>query len=39
VAVTRAVDFALNDDTVFTVVTMDKHSQDRCNEEKDNVPD
>lgn len=38
VAVTRSVDFALNDDTVVTVVAMYKESQDGGDEEEDDVP-
>jgi hypothetical protein len=32
------VDFALNDDTVVTVVAVDKEGQDGCDEEEDDVP-
>lgn len=35
---TRAVDFALDNDTVTAVMTMDKESQEKCNEEEDAVP-
>lgn len=38
---TRAVDFALNDDAVaiVAVVSVDKESEDACDEEEDDVPD
>lgn len=38
VAVTRSVDFALNDDTVVAVVAVHKEGQDGCDEEEDDVP-
>ena len=38
---TRAMDFALNDDAVaiVAVVSVDKESEDTCDEEEDDVPD
>ena len=38
VAVTRSVDFALNDDTVIAVVAVYKEGQDGSDEEEDDVP-
>lgn len=38
VAVTGAMDFALNDDTVVTVVAVDEESEDGGEEEEDDVP-
>jgi hypothetical protein len=34
-----SVDFALNNDAVVTVVTVDEQGEDRSDEEKDDVPD
>jgi len=39
VAVTRSVDFALDDDTVVAVVAVHKEGQDGCDEEEDDVHD
>jgi hypothetical protein len=38
VAVTRSVDFALNNDAVVTVVTVHKEGQYGCDEKEDDVP-